>query len=86
MYPDIRRLIEDIPALNRVDADRLADRIFDLLIPALQRSPAFPPHTYCEWTIVLADTHAEVSAIIHRQLCGYGPIDQLVYRVDEECV
>src|SRR5947199_175216 len=55
--------INDIRALDRTDAARLADQIFDLvLIAALQRDKTLSPRrSRTEWALALADARSRAT-------------------------
>ena len=63
--------IYDIAALDKRDAEELADQIIDVLIQVFVRDPALPDFSYPEWLIKLADVRQRVTAHMHRQINGH---------------
>ena len=68
-------IIQNIRALKRSDAERLADQSFELVIIALWRDPGLPvPSSNARW-LALADARQRFVERIHRRVHGHVHID-----------
>jgi hypothetical protein len=63
--------IEDIHALDQVDAAELADTIVDAIIDALKRDLALPKRKSIEWNLALAKAHAFAVEQIHNRIFNH---------------
>lgn len=63
--------IEDIHALDQVDAAELADVIVDAVIDVLRRDLASPKRSAIEWNLTLAQAHAFAVEQIHNRIFNH---------------
>jgi hypothetical protein len=74
MNERLKKQIEDIPALDQVDAAALTDVIVDAAIDVLMSDQTLPKRTAFEWWLALATLHARVVEKITSQI--YDHIDR----------
>jgi hypothetical protein len=62
--PKLYRRVADVPVLTRRDAPGVADKIFNILIPALQRDAGLPSRSDLHWRLALADPHRRITELL----------------------
>ncbi len=58
MTEQLRKDLEDLPALGQIDAAELADKIIDAVIDVLMNDKTIPKRTGFEWWLALATVRA----------------------------
>jgi DNA-binding transcriptional regulator YdaS (Cro superfamily) len=71
MNTAVYEAVENIRALDRRDAQVLADEIVDDMIAALQRGREIPPRSFARWSLVLADLCARIAERIANEIEGH---------------
>ncbi len=63
----LEQALDDVPALDRADAQMLADRIFDGVVAELRRAPSLPASA-ADWDLFFAEARIRAAEQIYRRI------------------
>ena len=86
MSNNIQNAIEDLAALNVLDAHELADLTVELTIAALVQDPAIPPRSFLEWWARLANMRTLLVEHFHRRIDGHVDVEDVLRTLEFEGV